>query len=161
MKTKTSASFSTTHRCNHFTSTGRQCLSLAVGRSGLCARHDAAQAKLHARDCAALLLRGAKGFQNAGGINYSLGDLYSLLAQDRISPRRAAVLAYISSLLLRTLPAIDNDPYPRATRFIDPDSETALVPIETVAETANQEPEPGSDFYSADPDEADNRSKPN
>ncbi len=32
-----------------------------------------------------------------------------LLAQNRISPRRAAVLSYISSLLLRTLPQIDAD----------------------------------------------------
>jgi len=30
-------------------------------------------------------------------------------AQNRISTRRAAVLAYINSLLLRTLPAIDYD----------------------------------------------------
>jgi hypothetical protein len=35
--------------------------------------------------------------------------LYELLAQNRISPRRAAVLSYISSLLLRTLPQIDAD----------------------------------------------------
>jgi hypothetical protein len=40
--------------------------------------------------------------------------LYSLLAQGRISPRRASALAHISSLLVRTLPAIDNDPYPHA-----------------------------------------------
>jgi len=161
MKAKTAASFSTTHRCNHFTSTGRQCLSLAVGRSGLCPRHAAVQEKQEASDCAARLLRLSTGFQTARGINYSLGDLYSLLAQGRISPRRAAVLAYISSLLLRTLPAIDKDPYPRATRFIDPDSETALVPIEAVTQAANEETETGSDLYSADPDEADNRSKPN
>ena len=56
----------------------------------------------------------AARFQNAQGINHSLRALYALLAQDRISPRRAAVLAYITSLLLRTLPAIDNDPYPHA-----------------------------------------------
>ena len=30
--------------------------------------------------------------------------LYTLLAADAISPRRASVLAYISSLMLRTLP---------------------------------------------------------
>src|SRR5437660_10320955 len=33
--------------------------------------------------------------------------LYELLAQNRISPHRAAVLSYIPSLLLRTLPQID------------------------------------------------------
>jgi hypothetical protein len=55
----------------------------------------------------ALLTEKACRFQNAQGINYSLGALYTLLAQGRISPRRASVLAYISNLLLRTLPAID------------------------------------------------------
>jgi len=35
--------------------------------------------------------------------------LYELLAQNRISPHRAAVLSYITSLLLRTLPQIDTD----------------------------------------------------
>jgi hypothetical protein len=44
-------------------------------------------------------------------------NLYQLLAQNRISPRRAAILAYISSLLLRTLPQIDAD---KAAGIIDP-----------------------------------------
>lgn len=51
----------------------------------------------------------AQAFQTAQGINHSLGALYRLLAENRISARRAAVLAYINSLLLRTLPAIDAD----------------------------------------------------
>jgi hypothetical protein len=36
-------------------------------------------------------------------------NLYQLLAQNRISPRRAAVLSHICGLLLRTLPQIDAD----------------------------------------------------
>jgi hypothetical protein len=55
------------------------------------------------------LTRDAEDFQNAQGINNSLGSLYYLLSEGIISPRRASVLAYISSLLLRTLPAIDYD----------------------------------------------------
>jgi hypothetical protein len=43
--------------------------------------------------------------------------LYRLLAANRISPRRASVLAYINSLLLRTLPAID---YDQENGHIDP-----------------------------------------
>jgi len=35
---------------------------------------------------------------------------HTLLASDAISPRRAAVLGYLTSLLLRTLPAVYNDP---------------------------------------------------
>jgi hypothetical protein len=161
MKTKTNASFSTAHRCNHVTSTGRQCCSLATGRSGLCARHAAAQANLQARDYARLLLRGSKGFQTAGGINYSLGDLYSLLAQGRISPRRAAVLAYISSLLLRTLPAIDKDRAPNANRFIDLGPEAGLGPFDAAAEAPTEETEAGSDLSASDPEEPGKSSKPN
>jgi hypothetical protein len=52
--------------------------------------------------------------QNARGINHSLGALYTLLAEGRISPRRASTLAYISRLLFRWLTAIDNDLYPKA-----------------------------------------------
>ena len=48
--------------------------------------------------------------------NHSLGALYTLCAQGRISPRRASTLAYISSPLLRSLTAIDTDLYPKAGR---------------------------------------------
>jgi hypothetical protein len=41
--------------------------------------------------------------------NRSLGELYKLLARDEIAPRRAAVMAYTGSLLLRTLPAIEHE----------------------------------------------------
>jgi hypothetical protein len=64
----------------------------------------------------AALTQKACRFQNAQGINHSLGALYTLAAQGRISPRRASVLAYISSLLLRSLHAIDTDLYPKAGR---------------------------------------------
>jgi hypothetical protein len=55
------------------------------------------------------LTQEAFDFQRSQGVNNSLGVLYKLLAEGSISPRRASVLAYISSLLLRTLPAIDHD----------------------------------------------------
>jgi hypothetical protein len=42
-------------------------------------------------------------------MNHSLIALYTLLAQGRISPRQAAVLAYIGSLVLRSLKAVDYD----------------------------------------------------
>jgi hypothetical protein len=40
--------------------------------------------------------------QTTEGVQKAIAELYILLAQDRVSPRRAAVLAYLSSLLLRT-----------------------------------------------------------
>src|SRR5260370_27562537 len=76
-----------------------------------CCRFHARQA-LQAQETVDLLeplTEQAADFQNVQGINNSLGALYKLLAEGRISPPRASVLAYISSLLLRTLPAIRND----------------------------------------------------
>ena len=106
MKAKSPSRFA---RCQHRTATGRQCCSLAVNRStGLCPHH-AAQTSPRAVDFREALTRQAAEFQNAQGVNHSLGALYDLLAEGSISPRRASVLAYISSLLLRTLPAIDYD----------------------------------------------------
>lgn len=54
-------------------------------------------------------------FRAAVDIYHSLGELYKLQARNRITPRRAAVMAYTCNLLLRTLPAIacDNHPEPQ------------------------------------------------
>src|SRR6266446_1628288 len=60
-------------------------------------------------DFSAELLDGCGEFQRAQQINHSLVALYKLLAQGRISPRQAAVLAYIGSLVLRSLKAVDYD----------------------------------------------------
>ena len=102
-------------RCRHYTVEGRRCrLRVLDARSGLCFRH-LSLAEVHRAEpedsdnVYAPLIRNSQGLQTAQGINYSLSNLYELLAKGRISTRRAAVLAYINSLLLRTLPAIDSD----------------------------------------------------
>ena len=117
-------------RCAHrFPASGHQCRLLASDpQSGLCAQH---LAKKKARDRDAdfffPLMRQANRFQNAQAINTSLNHLYDLLARDRISARRASTLAYISSLLLRTLPAIDHDT-DRGIIDRDPDSPVDNAP---------------------------------
>ena len=93
---------------------------------GLCRNH----AVNHQRDrdladLYAPLVRNSQGFQTAQGINYALTNLYELLAKNRISARRAAVLSFISSLLLRTLPAIDAD---NAAGITDPTKHVTTVP---------------------------------
>src|SRR5260370_18798272 len=106
----------TPERCQHSTSPGRQCRSVvAEPGDSFCARHAASEPS-DSEDFSAALTNKACRFQNAQGINHSLGALYPLSAQGRISPRRARVLAYISNLLLRSLTAIDNDLYPKAGR---------------------------------------------
>ena len=47
-------------------------------------------------------------FHNPQAITDALAALFSLVAQGRISPRRATALAYIANLLLHNLPAADN-----------------------------------------------------
>ncbi|HVS86712.1 MAG TPA: hypothetical protein VHF01_00670 [Candidatus Acidoferrum sp.] len=98
-------------RCRHYTVRGRRCrLPVTDAASGLCFRHAVRQQKdREPADFAATLTGKSEEFQTAMGINNSLGELYRLLAEDKIAPRRAAVLAYISNLLLRTLPAIDHE----------------------------------------------------
>lgn len=124
-------------RCRYRTATGRQCRSaISDAQSSLCPRHHSQQKQWEARpetpdselrgaDVVKILTTDHHGFQTAQGINHSLSRLYLLAAQNLISPRRAAVLAYIGSLLLRTLPAIDAD---RAAGITDP-TKTKAVPI--------------------------------
>jgi len=57
------------------------------------------------------------------GIHNSISELYKLLAADLISARRrAAVLAYIANLLLRTIPIVHSE--------LDPDSSKDSVRID-------------------------------
>lgn len=95
-------------RCSYTTAAGRRCRSLSSdSHSGLCPQHLLKQS--HVADLTEPLLTHWQGFQTAQGVNFTLSNLYKLLAANRISTRRASVLAYINSLLLRTLPAIDAD----------------------------------------------------
>ena len=118
-----------TPRCQYRNATGRQCASLAGDRtSGLCLRH-AANAPASSPDFREALTRDAYDFQRPQGVNNSLGVLYNLLAEGRISPRRASVLAYISSLLLRTLPAIDYDNEHYTYNDAEPDEQRLPNPL--------------------------------
>jgi hypothetical protein len=95
------------NRCTYRSSSGRQCrLAIFDPQSGLCANHHADLKQNERADVAGILFRDAQDFQTAQGINHSLRCLYWLAAKNRISSRRAKVLAYISGLLLRTLPVM-------------------------------------------------------
>src|SRR5271168_158623 len=63
-------------------------------------------------DLSALFSQDIPKQKSAADIHTHLWNLSLALQQGRISPRRAAVLAYISSLLLRTLPAIEKKEHP-------------------------------------------------
>jgi hypothetical protein len=97
--------------CQHRTASGRRCrMALSDPDSGLCAKHAAdLHRELDQADLAAVLVGGIQEFRDALAINHTLGELYKLQARNKISPRRAAVMAYTANLLLRTLPAIARD----------------------------------------------------
>jgi hypothetical protein len=97
------------NRCSHKTPTGRRCRLIAKNSaSGLCPRHASRVSSSPASDdLSASFPAGLDEFISAVQINAFLSQLAALVVQDRISPRRAAVLAYIQSLVLRTLPAIE------------------------------------------------------
>src|ERR1700722_11605723 len=106
MKPKSSHLALTLERCQHRTRTGRQCaLRILDPESSYCPRHSASQPP-DSKNFSAELTENASDFQDPQGINHSLAALYKLLASGRISPRRATGLAYIASLLLRTVTAI-------------------------------------------------------
>jgi hypothetical protein len=96
-----------TPRCQHRSLKGR-CRQLATGPAAtLCFDH--ARAEQQAKNDFTLLaplVRKTEDFQSAEVLNETLGALHNLLAEGRISPRRAAVIAYVDSLILRTLPAM-------------------------------------------------------
>jgi hypothetical protein len=96
-------------RCRYLTAAKRRCRSHILERDGAyCPLH---QDKQHGPgDFAMNLTHHSLDFRNARGISSSLRDLYFLLASNRISPRRASTLAYISSLMLRSIRDIQPDP---------------------------------------------------
>jgi len=97
--------------CTHRTPSGRRCrLPVSDPASQLCSRHAARRNKEQITAAQAAALIGESGeFRSPVEINRSLGELYKLLARNEIAPRRAAVMAYTCSLLLRSLVAIERE----------------------------------------------------
>ncbi len=112
--TKNSAKSSSTNdlpRCQHRFRSGSQCrLTVSGSDSTLCTKHARAlQKQSESANLAALLTTDIGEFKSAYDVHDFLSRLQQLLAEKRISPRHAGVMAYISSLHLRTLAAIDRE----------------------------------------------------
>src|SRR5260370_34758055 len=98
--------------CQYRSASGRRFCRLPISDtdSRLCSKHAAEHRRdLDQADLAASLIGDIQEFRSAADINHSLGELYKLQARNKISPRRAAVMAYTCNLLLRTLPAIEHE----------------------------------------------------
>jgi hypothetical protein len=95
-------------RCQHRTLKGRCRQAATDSASTLCFYH--ARFQRQAKDDFTLLeplVRKAEDLQSVEGISDDLAALHNLLAEGRVSSRRASVIAYIDSLLLRTLVELD------------------------------------------------------
>jgi hypothetical protein len=143
------------NRCQHRRPSGRRCkLDVTAPGAPFCFTHTQEFNKADSLNLKTALLTRSQGFQTAQGINYSLSNLYILLANNYISPRRAAVLAYINSLLLRTLPAIEADIEAGVTDSTAPEEAAAepaaspsnvspsAEPTDSVTPTWTTEPDP-------------------
>ena len=106
-------------RCIHLFPNGRRCRLYATANPNFCPAHAPLPANQpDAAEIASTLTINLDDFTSAAQINDFLSRLLLLLAQDKISTRRAAVLAYITNQLLRTLPAIAKEENAEPTQII-------------------------------------------
>ena len=106
-------------RCQHFYPNGRRCrLSSSLAHPNFCLTHAHLPQNQPEPEIASTLTANLDDFTSAAQINNFLSRLLLLLAQDKISTRRAAVLAYITNQLLRTLPAIAKEENAEPTQII-------------------------------------------
>jgi len=114
------SSFTNSNRCNHLFANAMRCRLLAPDADSLyCSAHSKLpENQREISDTAASLTADLKEFRSATSINDFLARLLLLLAAEKISPRRAAVLAYITNQLLRTLPAIAKEENAEPTQII-------------------------------------------
>jgi len=107
-------------RCIYLYPNGRRCrLTTTNANPNFCPAHAPLPGNQpDAAEIASTLTVNLDDFTSAAQINDFLSRLLLLLAQDKISTRRAAVLAYITNQLLRTLPAIAKEENSEGTTII-------------------------------------------
>ena len=98
--------------CHHHFPSGKRCRFPLLDDSLFCARHSQPQytpTPVPDVDLSAHFGSQPPNFRSASDVNDFLSSLARLMIENRISARRASVLAYIASLELRTLPAIEHE----------------------------------------------------
>jgi len=112
MKHQTSyLSSSNASRCRHYTVNGRQCrLPVLDTHSGFCFRHASPPpAQSDSKDLSTELLPQLSEFESAADVKQFLARLLVLVTKGRVTPRRAAVLAYITNQLLHSHSAFSRE----------------------------------------------------
>jgi hypothetical protein len=122
-------------RCQHRFPSRRRCrLPVSDSRSGLCASHARELQQRELADLSSGLVGQVTKFETYDDVNDVLSRLLILTSQDRVSPRRAAVIAYICNLLLRSIPAEGDKPpqiildMQRPERDTQPQTQSAAPP---------------------------------
>ena len=117
--------FNKSPRCQYRTPSGKRCrFNASNPDSDFCDNHATpAENRQEAADLSAVLTANLTEFKSPAAINDFLSRLLLLLSQDRISARRAAVLAYITNQLLRTVTVMDQQ------TAVPPDPKTPRVNI--------------------------------
>jgi hypothetical protein len=96
--------------CHHVYPAGRCCRFPALPDAMFCIRHvHSGFGAVPEVDLSRHFGPDSVNFKSACEVNDFLCSLAKLMIENRISARRASVLAYIASLELRTLPAIDQE----------------------------------------------------
>jgi hypothetical protein len=98
-------------RCLFSSSDGRRCGMVRwEDHPSLCLFHARQEQQLLEADRIGAELVSISGeFKTAHDLNHVLGKLFALLANNRIPPRNAAILAYVGQLILQTLPSVKRD----------------------------------------------------
>jgi hypothetical protein len=144
-------------RCAHRFANGMRCRLFTPGADSLyCANHAGRlENQRESADTAAALTADLKEFRSALPINDFLARLLLLLAENKISPRRAAVLAYITNQLLRTLPVIDRELNPKE----DPNAPVEFI-FDAPRPDRSEQPEPQPTYADPLPDAKSDNAKP-
>ena len=109
-------------RCHHQYANGTRCrLTSPSADTRFCQRHaKLPQNQSEAGDVATALTADLDEFNSPSDVSEFLSRLLLAFAQDRISPRRAAVLGYIASQLLRSLNAAERQAQDQAQKAQPP-----------------------------------------
>jgi len=93
------------NRCRFTTIDGRRCrMYRAKGHKSLCMTHGQQEEQmLNTQAVAAELIGPVEEYQTAMCVNRTLGCLFNLIAQKRISNKDGALLAYIGKMLLQSV----------------------------------------------------------
>ena len=98
-------------QCQQMTADGRRCqMPRMKDHPSFCYIHAQRQQQvLNPKRVAAELLGPFQDLKTANAVNHALGTLFLLVAQNRIPPRNAAILAYIGQLLLQSLSPVQSE----------------------------------------------------